>query len=95
MAATLGLRPSAYGREGSSPSRGTIKYERDYMTSILTDTDKLFTMFLQYKELLKTQVEDAEQLNHVASQLTVAHMIDHIDCTIKANSNQRLYPFKR
>ena len=52
-------------------------------------------MFLQYKDLLKTQVDDAEQLNHVASQLTVAHMIDHIDCTLKANSNQRLYPYKR
>ena len=50
------------------------------MTSILQEDDKILNMYKQYKELLGYKVED---INSIAAQLTVAHMLDHVVCLLK------------
>jgi len=55
------------------------------MTSTLLENDKIFTLYKQYKNLLiidrrRLGVENAEQ---IASNLTVAHMLDHVVCLLK------------
>ena len=56
------------------------------MSSIIDKNDKIFTMFKQYRKLLE---DDPKTESHVrttqiaASQLTLAHMIDHVVCLLK------------
>ena len=55
------------------------------MTSTLLENDKIFTLYKQYKNLLiidrrRLGLENAEQ---IASNLTVAHMLDHVVCLLK------------
>ena len=57
------------------------------MTSVLKDDDKVFTMYKHYKELIHKDAEEND--NHVygtdqlAAQLTVAHMLDHVVCSLE------------
>jgi hypothetical protein len=61
------------------------------MTSVLQEDDKILSMYKQYKTLLNNNVKRNKnelQLHPrttmlVASQLTVAHMLDHVVCLIK------------
>ena len=57
------------------------------MTNILTNDDKIFNVYKQYKELIH---KDAEKngarvygTDQLAAQLTVAHMLDHVVCLFK------------
>ena len=56
------------------------------MTSIIQNDDKILQMFKQYRAVLE---QDKTLSSHVrttyltASQLTLAHMIDHLVCILK------------
>ena len=57
------------------------------MTSVLKEDDKIFTMYKQYKELLSEGVNfKVNGLEHIAAQLTVAHMLDHVVCLLKKDN---------
>ena len=53
------------------------------MTRILQPEDKIFQMFKQYRALLEQDktIGSHVRITHlVASQLTLAHMVDHLVC---------------
>jgi len=56
------------------------------MSNTIDKDDKIFVMFKKYRELLE---DDSKTKSHVrttqlvASQLTLAHMIDHVVCLLK------------
>ena len=58
------------------------------MTSVLSEDDKIFGMYKQYKALLNNDARRTKDELHprttkvVASQLTVAHMLDHVVCLL-------------
>ena len=60
------------------------------MTSVLREDDKVFGMYKQYKALLDNDTKQNKDALHprttkvVASQLTVAHMLDHVVCLLKS-----------
>ena len=56
------------------------------MTSTLQNNVKVLSMYNQYKELLGnagTGGFNTDGINQIASQLTVAHMLDHVVCLLK------------
>ena len=59
------------------------------MTSVLSEGDKIFGMYKQYKALLDNDTKQNKDELHlrttkiVASQLTVAHMLDHVACLME------------
>ena len=59
------------------------------MTSVLREEDKIFGMYKQYKALLNNDARRTKDELHprttkvVASQLTVAHMLDHVVCSLE------------
>ena len=59
------------------------------MTSVLSEDDKIFGMYKQYKALLDNDTKQNKDEFHprttkvVASQLMVAHMLDHVVCLLK------------
>lgn len=52
------------------------------MSSIIDQDDKILQMFIQYKRLIFENYSPLDS-DHVAAQLTMAHMLDHVSCTIK------------
>jgi len=60
------------------------------MTSVLSEDDKIFGMYKQYKALLNNDARRTKDEVHprttkvVASQLTIAHMLDHVVCLLKS-----------
>ena len=57
------------------------------MTSVLQDDDKIYTMYIQYKELIHKEAEENDNrvygTDQMASRLVVAHMLDHVVCLFK------------
>jgi len=56
------------------------------MTKLIQSNDKIFQMFKQYRTLLerdKTVGSHGRDTHLVASQLTLAHMVDHLVCILK------------
>jgi len=57
------------------------------MTNILTNDDKIFNVYKQYKELIHKDAEKNDNrvygTDQLAAQLTVAHMLDHVVCLFK------------
>ena len=56
------------------------------MSSIIDNDDKIFVMFQRYRTLLERDATTAQHIRTtqlVASQLTLAHMIDHVVCLLK------------
>ena len=57
------------------------------MTNILKEDDKIFTMYKQYIDLIRDDVEKNNEfvygIDQLAARLTVAHMLDHVVGLIK------------
>ena len=52
------------------------------MSSIIEKDDKIFQVFISYKRLIFENYSPLDS-DHIAAQLTMAHMLDHVSCTIK------------
>ena len=57
------------------------------MTSELKLDDKIFNMYRQYQDLI-TKVEGVKGVEELASNLTVAHMLDHVVCLLKSKNEE-------
>ena len=61
------------------------------MTSVLTEDDKIFTMYRQYQDLIIKDVEKGNGfvygVDQLAARLTVAHMLDHVVCLFKKDES--------
>ena len=56
------------------------------MTRAIEEGDKIFQMFKQYRTLLEhdSKIKNHVRVTHlVASQLTLAHMVDHLVCILR------------
>ena len=71
------------------------------MTSVLREEDKIFGMYKQYKALLNNDARRTKDELHprttkvVASQLTIAHMLDHVVCLIKEDKPPTVKKIKK